>query len=324
MSIPNVLLSYSWDNDYHKAWVVNLMNRLRDEGINAEIDRTITQQGTINLNRMMVEKIRDNDFVVVVLTENYKDRAEKYQGGVGLETSLLQNEIQTNPQKIIPIKRSAADDEFVIPYYLKGLNYTDFSIDDKFEESLLELLHRIKKVDLIEVNPIGVGRKLKPQKVEYTNDTIQNSGLNDSLKDLIPDLTGISDLDKKKFIIGAFNRIKEMLIELCEETKFKNRNFDYELDELSKDEFKISFYLNGMNKRNVRVWYGSMFGSRENSIFISYDNYTNSRNSFNDMINCEVEGNKLNLKTMMNFSDTESGVDGVVKCIWKNICLYLR
>ena len=104
LNIPNVFISYSWDDDLHKSWVVNLMNRLREEGVNAEIDRSITQQGTINLNRLMVEKVRDNDFIIVVLTENYKNRAESYQGGVGLETTLLQNEILNNTKKVIPIK----------------------------------------------------------------------------------------------------------------------------------------------------------------------------------------------------------------------------
>lgn len=323
MNIPKVLISYSWDNELHKSWVVDLMNRLRGENIDAEIDRSITQQGTTNLNRMMVEKVRDNDFIIVVLTENYKERAENYQGGVGLETTLIQNEILNNTKKIIPIKRSKEDDSRVIPYYLQGLNYTDFSSDDRFEESLLELIHRIKGIDIIEVSPIGTGRDLKPEKIEYNPKITEDNMLYNSLEGLIPDLVGITDLDKKKFIIKSFDEIKKALIQLCEVTKSKNHNFDFELEELSGDEFKISFYVNGINRKGVRIWYGSMFGGKDTSINISYDNFGNYRNSFNEMISCEVNNNILALK-MMSYVKNINDTNDIVKVIWENICIYLR
>lgn len=325
MNISKVFISYSWDNSLHKDWVINLMNRLRNEGVCAEIDISITQQGTINLNRMMLEKIRDSDFVIIVLTENYKDRAENYQGGVGLETTLLQNEILKNTKKIIPIKRSIANDNDVIPYYLKGLNYTDFSLDHKFEESFLELLHRIKGVDMIEVSPVGVGRELKPKKVTY--DSKQKStdiDLENIFNDSLPKLKEFTDIDKRKFMLDSFNKIKESLVQLCEMNKCRNKSFEYYLEDISNVEYSISFYNNGMKKRDIRLWYGNMLGGRESSIYISYDSFSYSKNSFNEMINCEIENGDLVLKILMSYKYKGNTINDIVKSIWENICLYLK
>lgn len=165
MEEPKVFISYSWDSDLHKDWVVNLMNKLREKGVNTKIDRSITQNGTVNLNRMMIEEFKNSCFIVTVLTENYAMRANDYRGGVGLETMLLGNELLNNIKKIIPLKRSSGSDETVIPYCLKGLNYTDFSMDNNFDSSFNELLHRIYEVDMIEVAPIGKRPDLKTKKI---------------------------------------------------------------------------------------------------------------------------------------------------------------
>lgn len=167
MEKPKVFISYSWDNDLHKDWIVMLTNNLRKQGIYANFDRGVNQKGTINLNRMMIENLRDNDFIIVVMTRNYKERADEYKGGVGLETMLLGNEILSNTHKVIPLKRDQGVDNEIVPYYLNGLNYTDFSQDGNFEESFNELLHRILKVDQLELDPIGELPNLKPKKIEY-------------------------------------------------------------------------------------------------------------------------------------------------------------
>lgn len=55
---------------------MQLVNTLRkDDGIEATLDKYILQDGTNNLNRMMVDNIHNYDYVVVVLTENYKRKS---------------------------------------------------------------------------------------------------------------------------------------------------------------------------------------------------------------------------------------------------------
>lgn len=324
MNIPKVFISYSWDDEVHKDWVVCLMNALRKEGIDAKIDQSITQTGTVNLNRMMVENIRDNDYIIIVLTDNYKKKSESYQGGVGLETSLLQNEVLSNTKKIIPIKRSNFNDDIVVPFYLKGLNYTDFSDDSRFDDSFNELLHRIKGIDLIKVEPIGTGRELSPRKVGYNtaNSMVTSKIDSNFLESLIPNLKSFTDIDKKRFILESFNTMKSMIIQLCEATKCANSNFDFEVEE-GNSEYSISFYLNGMRKKDLRLWYGEMVGSACN-IYISYDSYSLSKSSFNEMISCEVIDDKLLLKSLMSFRTVGNNPQDIVKSIWENVCIYLK
>ena len=177
-----------------------LTNNLRRQGIDANFDRGVTQKRTINLNRIIIESLTDNDFIIVVMTGNYKERAEEYKGGVGLETILLGNEILSNTQKITPIKREQEIDNEIVPYYLNGLNYTDFSQDSKFEESFNELLHRILKVDQLELDTIGEVPKLKPKKIEYKT--------NNNFNNMVSNPKFITDIDKNNFLKQSFIEIK--------------------------------------------------------------------------------------------------------------------
>ncbi|MCU9807465.1 toll/interleukin-1 receptor domain-containing protein [Paraclostridium sp. AKS46] len=138
---PKVFISYSWDSEEHKEWVKQLWQTLRVNGVDASIDEAETQTGTIDLNRMMIEGIKDNEYIIVVLTENYARKSDNFQGGVGLETTFLQNFRLKNPKKIIPIIRSGGRN--AMPFYLQGLNYIDFSDDNNISNSFKDLLYRV-------------------------------------------------------------------------------------------------------------------------------------------------------------------------------------
>jgi len=58
---PTVFISYSWDSEEHENWVVFLAAKLRENGVDATIDKFETQSKTVNLNRMMIEKIKNSD-----------------------------------------------------------------------------------------------------------------------------------------------------------------------------------------------------------------------------------------------------------------------
>lgn len=321
MSTPNVFVSYSWDNASHMEWVAYLVNELRKKGINADFDRNITQQGTVNLNRMMVENFRLSDYIIVVLTENYAQRANEHKGGVGLETTFLENELLNNTKKIIPIKRSKGNDSEVIPYCLNGLVYIDFSDDSKFEGSLNELLYKIYGVNQFQLEPLGEKPDLTPRKVQYKN---EDNDITVPDINLIPNLKQITDLDKKKYMKISYEKIKEELLNLSKSTKKHNNNFEFELEQNGDFDYRITFYLNGLERTRIRFWLGNMMGFGEHSIFISYDKYNFSNNSFNEMITCEVKNNELKLKMTMNVlgfnGDT---VEEIAKQLWKNICGYL-
>ena len=133
MKNKNIFISYCWESDEHIQWVLYLYKKLRDNGINAKIDQDEINHKTINLNTFMLNNIKDNDYVLVILTPTYAQKANNLEGGVGEETKYL----ISNKEKVIPILNDTGlnkDDS--IPFYLKGYSYIDFTKNDNFDKSL--------------------------------------------------------------------------------------------------------------------------------------------------------------------------------------------
>lgn len=325
---PKVFVSYSWDNREHQQWVVDLTNRLRREGIDATMDLFETQQKTVNLNKMMIENIKQSDYVVIVLTEEYAKRADNFEGGVGFETLLTIPDIKSNLSKLIFIMRHNGDYTKVFPFHIRDIYAIDFSNDSQFESKLEELIYKIYNVPLYEVEPIGKMPDLKPRKNLIQNHETKNDEIEDIDDLLIPDLRQITDIDKNEFIKKSYSHIIYVLGRLLDKSKSVNSNFTYELEEITKRKVIIKIYVNGTIRQGMKIWYGSYMGMGENSIYISYGTWIDENNdtSMNQIINCVVNDKKeLKLNMMMSFNgNKEMDADEVAKIIWmENIKNYL-
>lgn len=311
---PKVFVSYSWDNEEQKDWVAGFVSRLRTNGVDATFDVYETQRGTTNLNKMMVKGIRESDYTIIILTNNYVNKANNMQGGVGYETSMLLSLIQNSLKKIIPIMTKWNTCEEV-PFYLSGVHYIDFSKNDGFEE----LLHRIFNVDIIEQVPIGTKPNLTTRKIEMDN--------KNDFSAFIPELREVTDLDKNNFMKESYMSIKEGLLSLLEATKIKNRNFDFELEDITTRKCFCSIYKNGNQVHSFKMWLGA-FGAITNTINIAYGNqYSDSDSSANEIISCEVsEDNKLILKMMMNVwrNNSANNPELITLEIWEHILVYIK
>ncbi len=318
---PSVFISYSWDSEEHENWVTVLAAKLRENGVDATIDKFETQSKTVNLNRMMIEKIKNSDNILLILTENYAKKADTFQGGVGYETNLLIQYIKDNPDKIILIMRHKGDYRKAVPFYLEGFHFIDFSHDDQFDIKFDELLHRIYQVDVIDVPKVGPKPKLESKKIIY--DRTVNETIN-----IIPNFKEITDLDKNKFMKQSYSKILSFLSDFAEQTKQKNNNFDYDKDIVHNQKIIMRFYINGMEKYAVKIWLGNLFGGKNQNIYLSYGRFNiDSDNSFNDVIECEVTKTKdLKLKMTMNFMTGSNSGDayGIAVEIWKQIVQYLN
>lgn len=166
-NVPNVFISYSWDSEEHKRWVLQLASTLRANGINAIVDEVEIQQKTVNLNSMMLRNIQNSDFVLVIMTENYALKADNETGGVGFETQSLVNCIRENISKVIPILKGKSDKS--IPFYLKGVSYIDLSDENHFNDNFKNLLYKIYKKDKFELSPIGNKPNFETEKIEPFN-----------------------------------------------------------------------------------------------------------------------------------------------------------
>src|ERR1700683_4744600 len=75
---PKVFISYSHDSADHKRRVLDLANRLREDGINTVLDQYFPAPAQ-GWPRWMVSEIQSSDFVLLVCTETYLSRVEQRQ-----------------------------------------------------------------------------------------------------------------------------------------------------------------------------------------------------------------------------------------------------
>ena len=153
---PVVFISYSWDDEDHKQWILNLSTRLFDNGVQVILDRYELKPGA-NLLHFMESSIPKADKVLIVFTPNYKLKAEKRQAGVGFEYSILNSELYTQittNEKFIPILKAGEFAES-IPSFMQQFIAVDMRDSAKFEDRFNELLLAIYDKPQLEKPKLG-------------------------------------------------------------------------------------------------------------------------------------------------------------------------
>lgn len=133
---PRVFISYSQESDEHSAWVLTLANRLRDDGVEAVIDRYVTwlEKGW---RPWMNEQIEHADWVLVVCTDEYGKRFDGNAAagsgrGVRWESQHITQALydaKFSNKRFVPVLPPAGDERF-IPLPLK--DYRSFRLDDRY------------------------------------------------------------------------------------------------------------------------------------------------------------------------------------------------
>lgn len=158
---PIVFISYSWDDEPHKEWVLNLANKLCSDGIDVILDRFHLTPGK-NLPHFVEQSIERADRTIIIFTQNYKLKADKRTGGVGYEYSILNADLynnQTDNEEVIPVLR-AGNKEESIPAFMQQFIHIDARNDDNFENSYIDLLREIYNEPVIQKPKLGPKPKL--------------------------------------------------------------------------------------------------------------------------------------------------------------------
>ncbi len=128
---PKVFISYSHDSRAQKERVLDLSNRLRQDGVDATIDE-YEQFPEEGWPVWMERQIRESAYVLVVCTERYLRKTENRErsSGVAWESTLSLQEIYDagRNRKFVPVVFEAGDEEY-IPQPLKA--YTRYCLDDE-------------------------------------------------------------------------------------------------------------------------------------------------------------------------------------------------
>ncbi len=141
---PRVFISYSWDSLEHKNWVLELAMRLRSEGgVKVTLDYWCLWPGA-DRERIIEENIRESDFVILVCTPTYAERANKREGGVGYEAVIITGELyeSSHQNKFIPVLR-AGSWTVSLPTRMKSIVGVDLRNNPFSEEAYTALLRAL-------------------------------------------------------------------------------------------------------------------------------------------------------------------------------------
>jgi hypothetical protein len=318
-----IFVSHAWQNGKPDPRVLQFVDFLRKNGYQAECDVLYQQQKTaIHFKEMMADALRKAEKTIIVLSENYKTRADNYQGGVGTEYRYIIDDFSSNENRYILVSFDGRSQK-VVPDFLRGRDIVDLPEDSKNEYR--ELFSKLAGTLKYEFSPVAEVRTApSPQKIDEFQ-APDKENLSGRLGLDFAEKQSLSDLEKKKFLRESFVSIVSLLKRISDEFCSKNQYFQIEYEEIDAVTVVFELYKNARKVHVVQIWFGNLMGSRENSIFVG--NNIGSKNSFSQMIGCKDNGgNPLLDFSFAMFCDMNNGtVEEVVKQIWEgNFKLYLR
>jgi len=153
---PVAFISYSWDSEEHKKWVLALASRIQGkDGVKIILDRWDLRPGE-DRTMFMERGVTDSDFVILICTPDYCQKANSRKGGVGYEATVITGELaeNINPGKFIPLLRHGEWDSSSLPIWIKTKLGVDLRGNPYSDEQYQELLRALHKVPL-KPPPIG-------------------------------------------------------------------------------------------------------------------------------------------------------------------------
>lgn len=203
-----VFISYSWTTPNHERWVLELAERLVDNGVDVVLDKWDLAEGQ-DKYAFMEKMVQDETInkVLIICDKGYKDKANDRAGGVGTETQIITPMIYSKAEetKFIPIIAQKGEKEFdeYMPHYLKSRIGIVMSCEESYMKGFEQLLRAIYDKPMFKKPKLGK----KPSFLEAESKV--TSGLyfiNESLKRYIND-------NRKSMIEYTINDFKEKFFE---------------------------------------------------------------------------------------------------------------
>lgn len=172
---PKIFISYSHDSKDHQDRVLKLSDKLRSEGIDCSLDQ-YEDSPPEGWPKWMDKQVRESDFVLVVCTQTYYNRAMGVDDdgkGIKWESSLIYQHLYNagaNNIKFIPILFSDGIFEN-IPEPLQGATYYNVDNCDNYNSLYWRLRGvKTKKPELGKLRELPV----KERRTLFVSDLIDN------------------------------------------------------------------------------------------------------------------------------------------------------
>lgn len=146
-----IFVSHAWINGKPDERVLKLVAKLRESGFEACCDVMFAGDRTsIHFKQMMAENMQKSEKIIVALSEEYKRKADLFEGGVGVEYKYILEDIDINTRKYILVSLKTDLSEIEIPDALRGREIICLGKDF---DKLFYKLEDIREYQFPEVNP---------------------------------------------------------------------------------------------------------------------------------------------------------------------------
>jgi hypothetical protein len=256
--IPKVFISYSWKPEEDKEFVKEIADRLISESrIDVLIDRYDLSPGD-DKYAYMEKMVTDESVDKVLIFSNceYTRKADKREGGVGTESTIISQEVykKVTQNKFIPILLEKNEkDEPCFPTFIKSRIYIDFSDVAKIEDEYEKLVRFIynkpldKKPSLAEKTPSYITEEDPLQlKVHYKLERFKNAVIEgrrnipvlieDYLDNFIEDVSKLKIEDNKEDI-PPDQKVYDIIL-ITKSIRDNFLNFFELLIKLNEDDYK--------------------------------------------------------------------------------------
>lgn len=147
MEPPKVFISYSRHPKENQIRVEQLVEKLFSDGVHCVMDIYDLKDGQ-DKNKFMEQMVNDPTVnkVLLICNKEYADKANARKGGVGIESTIVSEEIYSNAEqtKFIPVVfENDANGKACVPTFVKSRIFIDLSSEDKFTEGYDQLLRDI-------------------------------------------------------------------------------------------------------------------------------------------------------------------------------------
>lgn len=316
----------------------------KNKGI--KIHRDIRDISNWKSIREYMEKIRDKDYAVLVISDNYlksfncmyevlevmkeKDYENKIFPVV-VETSIYSSAGRIPYIRYWQDKYKELQEEIAqIDIVNAGNIIDDLKKTQNIVLSMDEFLAKVADMNNPNVYDVNKAIEDKLQQSGLLNNSsisAENKSYNAPENDIFSSLNipkanmraEPTDLEKNQFMSRSFQDINNLMKELSAQFENNNTNIQVDIEAVDSRTVIYQYYKNGNQVRFLKLSLGSWMGMRENTIGISCENYSFGNNgSYNGMISSKVEDGELRLYFSFSSSLNQRGmsIEEVVKEIW--------
>lgn len=142
-----LFISYSWTDNDHEKWVLNLATELRENGVEVILDKWDLKEGHDSY-AFMEKMVTDPDIkkVILVCDKEYAEKADNRAGGVGTETQIITPELYSEQEQdrfVAVVTEKDEDGNPYLPTFYKSRIYIDLSTDEIYASNFEQLLRWI-------------------------------------------------------------------------------------------------------------------------------------------------------------------------------------